>query len=662
MNTNHETDNINIYTGVYKDLHLAFINSYLIHELPGIDKIKSQPIFLTILELNMLIRINSLLIFSSDNLPLLKNHILTRATYIFSQLSGNFTLNYNPRQNNYISNDCSYPDDIDDTFSFFYLLYELNPSLITAQHMSKILISLESLRDTKKLFLFHTWYTNINLEAWQSIDPIALSSLAAFFQNHSILSEELKNHVFDSIINFKEKDLSAIDSVSDKSIDKTKPKKSKQNISTSSEFYHSFPLAVYLTTRLIFDEPNSTLLAEKIFNQIKLSYKSKPLVHVHFLFASLFRIYKLYPNLSVFDALKESHIIEQFYSITNPITEDFEISKPFPLYIETIKNNTYTFGSSYHIDRLIAYESRAGHEYFINNYEANQSENLDQDDTELAENLNQDLYRDSIYKDYMNTVIKDISDDDQIFTDLVQELVESKDFQLCKDLAVTKFTISGNNKTILNLRELLQLHLLGLVTYYIYDKVMDGEYSPEYISILEQLQRIFRRELRRLGRKRVEIYESILSQTDLFYACQSDADDCNISIKDSYYSHYQKSIGSCIVPIILFPEIDTELQRFFKHYLLARQILDDFKDYAYDKELRKITTMKSFENSHGDLNSQSIFKAVDNELQEAKISIENLNSDIKGVLLYYINNLEQKIQSCKFELAVIRELKQIISN
>ncbi len=628
------------------------INTYLVDGLHTLNKFKEQPVFLTIIELNILMRISQL--GQVKNIHL-QNHILSRIAFILSQLSSNFTLNYIPRHKDYLSEAQSYPDDIDDTFSFLYTLQILNPTLITAEHIANLLISLESIRSAEKPYLFNTWYADISKPSWQSIDPVVLSSIAAFFKNQNILSSELSDYVFRSIIDFNEIDMC-------KCIDENMHLGFTCSCQSSSEFYHSYPLALYLVTRLIFDESKSEILVKQVFNKILLLHKNKdiagPNIHIHFLFASLFHIYKAYPHLPIFTSISKHIIFKQVFDINFFNTEILEFDTPaIPtnLYIESVQSNTYTFQTSSYIDSLIKYESQLGYEYFRN----------DLNTKPISSEL--ELSKDSIYQEYMENICSLIPGGKIVSQTLIAELISSKDFQICKDIAISSLDQNLNPAQTEHIKKLLNMHILGLVTYYIYDKVIDEEYAADYISVFEHLQILFRRRLRRITKKKKFVYEKILMQTDIFYVFQGDKININLTRADEYKYHYNKSFGSCIVPLFIYPEFEAELKRFYKHYLLARQLLDDFKDYTYDKKLNKYTTMKSFElrsennlltDKNSNLNIQAIFNAIDEELNEAKISAETISSDLKHILLQYTEELISRVYNCRFELSVLREIKK----
>ncbi|MFK5282997.1 hypothetical protein ACI3PL_25860, partial [Lacticaseibacillus paracasei] len=79
-------------------------------------------------------------------------------------------------------------------------------------------------------------------DIWRSIDPIALSAVCAFFQSINMGNKKLGSYIYSEILKFKENNINLDD------------------VTASSEFYHSYPLAIYLASRLNFDSNQSNIL------------------------------------------------------------------------------------------------------------------------------------------------------------------------------------------------------------------------------------------------------------------------------------------------------------------------------------------------------------------------------------------------------------------
>lgn len=608
-----------------------FLNLYMYKNDIGSEKssqsfrtLENQPIFLTIIELTILVRIRTYIHLLSDKtnnqygqiLISLEIHIEKRNSFLLSQFGKNCTLNYYPKS---FGQSSIYPNDVDDTGSALFAIFYANNTLITPFHISNLLLSLEEIRIPEFPHLFNTWYLSktqvLSDKRWRSLDAIALSGLSAFFQAMHSPSEYLEQFVFESLFDFKE--------LGDQSV--------------TSEFYHSFPLAFYLGCRIGFDKNKSLSLIEIAEHYLEIHLISLSSTDIALIISTILHVHKSHSY-----KLTEKEFEIPFIKI--PRAEDFtyDISSKNHLYIESMQGENISFASSKYIDSLILFEAYFAKEaekiHRIKKYYLTQeiSEGLD-----LENRNNIDIPIDDTIDEQIVVYLKEFTD-----IDIAQALIKSTDFQICKEIV-----FSGQLEHLIHNRShraLLEIHALGLYVYHLYDKIMDKELP---ISSLAQLMRLKRILIRRFEDfSNTSMIQRILDLTDDFYSSIFSLE--SLSQTKNYTDHYKKSIGVCIIPIIVLSQYEAEITRFFKHYQLARQLADDAKDQSIDKQLGKKTTMDFFKE-----NPDTIFKVIEEELTEAEISIEQIPSPTKAILKSYVQDLSKKIKSYRFESAVIRELK-----
>ncbi len=598
-----------LYSPLMSQISVSKLEDYLKSELHRKEHFSLQPIFLTVLELNILSRIKRYTeeSFTSNILEL---HISERVSFLLSQFSELCTLNYYPRFQHKNTSYPTYPDDIDDTFSAWYAIYMYEKNLITPQHISALLASLQDIRDLTNYNLFNTWYTSEkkdskNFDRWHSIDPIALSAIAAFFQAIQVPGDVLISFVYDSLIDFKD-------------IDNPLP---------TSEFYHSFPMALYLGSRITFNEERSITLI-KLALRILENRDILPPTDQALLQSAIYHIHA--ENGGKLDICD----LEPDRETSEDILPDLSTAKSNPLYIESVKEEVFCFRSSEYVDSLIQFERHFSRQY-INEGRHKKFEGMESSDVDIqcAEYI-----REQLTFPFLNENQRE---------ELIREIIQSADFQIVKDLVLLKSItyLSDDSDKDTDYIVYIHSHLLGLFAYHLYDKIFDNELP---ISNLPFLITLYRKYLHSYSK--ITSQESILSETDSFYSLPDPKE---------YRDHYKKSIGICIIPILIYPAYKDELIRFFTHYQLARQLADDLKDFESDLAKEKYTTMYSFrdpQNPNG-IVTPAVFNAIEVELEEAKMSIEHLENEIQKMLLRYLEVFEQKIAHCRFELAVLEGMR-----
>ena len=117
-----------------------------------------KPIFITILETLSGIRCQE---YINLGIPLHRNHLEINfdknIQFLQSQISSCGTTNYYPRNSKHYD---TYPDDIDDSCSSLHVISLYSAELIHPELISRIIISLDAIRNSKNNFIFNTWFSN----------------------------------------------------------------------------------------------------------------------------------------------------------------------------------------------------------------------------------------------------------------------------------------------------------------------------------------------------------------------------------------------------------------------------------------------------------------------------------------------------------------------
>lgn len=117
--------------------------------------------------------------------------------FLLSEKSSAQTLNY-WRRTSVEYNTVPYPDDIDDTFVALQALYRYDPVLITEAMLADLLTLLIQ-QEEKPGGPYRTWITDLSDLAWQDVDIVANSNVAAFLALLGVTLPELQQY-FDTAI------------------------------------------------------------------------------------------------------------------------------------------------------------------------------------------------------------------------------------------------------------------------------------------------------------------------------------------------------------------------------------------------------------------------------------------------------------------------------
>lgn len=588
-------------------------------------------------------------------------------SFLMSQLSECYTINYYPRNNIHSYTKSPYPDDIDDTFTALFAIYKNSPKLITANHIATLLMGLEKIRSIEEPFTFNTWYiNNINSSdhiglhdqqvqenfksdksvksAWIEVDPIVNSSIQAFF---SELSYDQNTKLLDYILKSPSQDTNKF----------------------NSRYYHSSSFAHYLISRIKLN-PNyhETYLLGLFQNLSDLSssdakYNTEMLLNKSKIIASISHIIHENPEYTS----KYFRSLNQYFKpqeLLNLIFEhDFDASE---LYIESDKDDNTLYAKSIDIDKLIIIECLFSMEILKLNFEISK---LACERSFAESHLKTYNYKSELlqYLYSIDSEIRDISEIDH----LIEQLLNSNDFLIIKDFLLhfdlNHIRVIDHDNTTSNQRleelkiELLNIHLIGLVAYNLYDKICDSEFSVHKLPIFLKLKNRFIYKFEKLIIKygfNTALNTDLEHELDNLESTYLNLNNCG------YIDHVNKSLAQFIIPSCLAYKESVEIKSFYKHYLIARQILDDLKDFEHDRSISKITTMTYFQEisdqrSYTIINTKDVLDKIFWHIEQAELTLSKIKSISTDIFKKYLNSLNKKSIYFRFELAIFDELRKL---
>lgn len=565
------------------------------------------------------------------------------------------------------------PDDIDSTFSSLFAMRKM-PGHNSGQHninasdphaFAKTLKNLDSIRHPEKPFIFNTWFSN--KEGWQSIDIIALSSIAAYLDlyDHEYAAD-LKNFIFDSLVDF----FSRIQDIGSQN----RPQDQLQNQSMQtphwiSDFYHSIPLALYMFSRCAWSaNQNKKLIELAVFC---LQFESDNLPHAKEARTEIknrIKVSNRTDRLLYLCALNRLGHAEHSVAVVEPGPA------ADPLYIHSLTSNKTIYAESTLFSRLLLCE------YQITNLLSKNSDRK----TELAGTTGNSIKNiispySSIRSYITNKIFKQFKEL-SIFNSYhshIEELLLSQDFRICLDiqLLLNMSRSAGSQKETCNesLREfmfepLLSVHAFGLFSYYLYDKIYDQELGTSHLPVLVCAYRLFSQSLHaallEVQKIKVIIPDELLNillKTDMFYL--------NLARQKHRHSritadmHGIKSLGICLIPCLSLLTMGIKQTEcfafidFFKYFCAARQISDDAKDE--DQDSGKITSLETLSDQ------QEIENVIFTNIIKAKDCLDKIITNSSAshtakytceILQVYLDDLTTQAMRAKWQLEVIKLL------
>ena len=516
-------------------------------------------------------------------------------SFLLSQKSDYWSFNYWKREakENTIM---PYPDDLDDTFCALSGIYKYDSKIIDGSAIAKIVTLLTTV-EKKEGGPYKTWLVSENVdEVWKDVDLVVNSNIGYFLSLQEI---ELKN--INKLIKI------AIE---------------KENL--NSPYYPSIYPVVYFISRFFFCKTECKKLVKIILskkkgdnwgNQLDTALATSALLNLGM------DPKKIWPSIN--------------YLIKNQKKDGSWKISAFCV-DPAIDRKTY-YASSPALVTAFCVEA-------LNKYFSMTIKKPVQKKDKMADEIHQEILR------LAQKRIRFLS---KIPEENYKKSITLLPYIFCKSL--------GKNGKKVSKKLIIQCglaNLYGWIAYTIYDDFLDGEGNKEILPMAN----VCLREL-------VYIYNNILPKTDfagVFNKTMDGIDKANYwEIINCYddkklpnYSDYsqlaKKSLGHALGPIAIlyslgFDKNSSELKniwKFFKHYLVARQLNDDAHDWEDDLK-------KGFINPV----TVEILKKTDNKKDFKEVFWQEVLIEISNIILDNIDKARKNISKIK----LIKKPKLILS-
>jgi len=498
------------------------------------------------------------------------------ATFLLSQKSKHWSFNYWVRDSQEAKK-LPYPDDLDDTFCALAALYQYKPELINGSAMAKIVTLLTAVEETEG-GPYRTWLVQANAEdVWKDVDLAVNSNIAYFL---SLQDVSLPN-----LIAFIE---SAIDAGN-----------------YSSPYYPSVYPIIYFISRF-YKGKKIEQVTDFLLSKRDASGKWGNLLNTALAVSSLLN-FGISPG-----KLKKSiaYLIKK---------QRYGSWPPYVFCIDpAIKRKTYYAGSSalttaFCLEAIGKYHNK-----------------LKVKSEKLKVGIRKTKEQEKIYKEVVKQAKQRFSklDDDlktQAISVLKATLKWDKDRQIILMPYFFKISLGKNGKTVSKslLVQLGLANLYGWMAYTIYDDFLDDEGEPRLLSVanlaLRELTTIFNTVLPKETGFQV-FFHKIMDTIDA--ANTWEVTHCRVKVKSSIleesrvaskfkiqnltipdYGDFSRlagrSLGHASGPLAIlfslgFTDKSSEvknLMKFFKHFLIARQLNDDAHDWEKDLKAGQINAV-----------------------------------------------------------------------
>jgi len=534
------------------------------------------------------------------------------AKFLLSQKSEYWSFNYWVR-NSKESRKMPYPDDLDDTFCALAALYQYNSGLIGGAEMARI-VTLLTAMEKREGGPYRTWLVPKTADKiWQDVDLVANSNIAYFLSLQDI-------------------SLPNINALIERAID---------DGAYYSPYYPSIYPVIYFIARFYrgekADRTKKFLLAKrqkggKWVNPINTALATSALL-----------------NLGVPPKEIKTSID---YLVSQQIKDGW---KPYPLCLDPeIKGKKYYAGSSavttaLCLEALGKYESK----FKI----AVQSSKI----TDKAEEISQKL-ADKAKRRFsvLNGELKKIA-----LTTLKKTFEKDKDKQIALLPYLFKLSLGKTKKDIPS-QMLVQLgltNLYGWMAYTIYDDFLDDEGEPELLSLANVCLR-----------ESTTIYGNLLPEESGFSVFLEKIVDTidaantwevvhcrfnpkhiptsNIPDYGDYSRLADRSLGHALGPVAILFSLGynasssevKNLIKFFKHYLIARQLNDDAHDWEDDLKKGRINAIGAQVLTH--FSSRKKYNSIRATLPELrKVFWVKVFKGVYEKILYHTSQARRLLQS-----------------
>lgn len=511
--------------------------------------------------------------------------------FLLSQKSQNWTWNYWTRENASEEQDQAskqnqdeyyhgnIPDDLDDTFVALSAINVYKPQLIDAKVLADVVKNL-TITETETGGPYNTWLLPEKSQKWQDIDVVVNSNIAYFLNSIDVHLDSI-NQLAETVI---------------------------KNVSYQTKYYTSFHSVLYAISRStqILSKPYKNQAIQHILNnQTSEGTFGNPLetalcisTLIHFGFKDLDKI---------------NNAINQLLEWSTGESSTNKAAPVFGYYIEESKKLPAYAGCHVLTAALIC-EALSKYKNMIqtSDVEPNFCEKVNQQEINELQSMVVEKVRKCFsglpknIKAPIHKTLNTLLDGDRFsqITLLPYFTIKSTD-----DVWTRNEVNSLNTDIILDLGV---ANTLGWLAYTLYDDVLDGDKSLPVVSVANIAMRncikvynkvtdSYRNDPILSDRTRAfqEIFDDVLNKIDI--ANKNEFEMCHIGqeaiLNTENLADYNdlsiladKSFGHALGPIFIFlaqgekPDSSDmkNLHRFFRHYIIARQLNDDAHDWLED--------------------------------------------------------------------------------
>jgi len=476
-----------------------------------------------------------------------------------------------------------YPDDLDDTFCSLSALSMYDRYYLSGKDMRKITDLLVH-QEAKLGGPYFTWIVGENDIEWKDIDLAVNSNIAYFLSLYDI-------------------DLPNITEFIEKAINSDK---------LQSKYYPlSTPIAYFISKWYQGSEKSSLILfLEKKYESVEATFLDKLLVSIALLNYNL----KEHPYIS--------------NTLNQLSCEPLSAQMPYPFYrgVNPLNDGKKYYSGSQSLTTSFALE-------FLTLYQKLAGTNIEHKEN----NVNQLIHiNEKIFKKVSKELITAKGEIKYEGLKRLKIMSKNPDMHLITAIPYITYKSIKTNKVIDEriLEKLSTATLYGWLAYDIYDDFFDNQGKPAELSVanfsLRKLTEIFTSTF--LPQKFHDFFHKIMNDVDNANAEECKGPQVNITnnmlsinaalvkkAKD-LKSIYEKSIGHVLAVVAVYSLVDKlpnhkntkKIINFFKHYLTARQIIDDMHDWEEDLRMGKLNSCTS----------RMIIHAFDNK--QLELSVEEL--------------------------------------
>jgi len=505
-----------------------------------------------------------------EETPKVKTIKQKAAKFLLSQKSKHWSFNYWVR-NSQEAKKLPYPDDLDDTFCALSALFQYDPNLINGSAMAKI-ITLLTAMEKKEGGPYRTWLVPQEAEeVWKDIDLVANSNIAYFLSLQDVSLPNI-NALIESAIEAE---------------------------NYTSPYYPSIYPIIYFISRFYRGEKTKKI-RDFLLSKRKANGKWENPQNTALAVSSLLN-FGISPG-----TLKKS----VDYLISRQIKGWW---KPYTFCIDLIVNQKAYYVGSPAVTTAFCLE--AIREYYIKTQEQKNIKTIKQKIEEA----------DSEAKEISGLVVKKAKQrfsklDGELKTEAIKcleaTLKKDEDKQITLMPYFFKISLGKKGKSVSKdlLVKLSLVSIYGWIAYTIYDDFLDDEGEPKLLSVANVCLRESTTILNNVLPEETGFPALLQKVVDTIDAANTwEVTHCRVKVQRSKFKVQNliipdygdlsplthRSLGHALGPVaILFslgykassPEVKN-LMRFFKHFLIARQLNDDAHDWEKDLKAGQINAV-----------------------------------------------------------------------